>query len=209
MRDSRMNFSTDRRHGFVPGSPSLSSETYIRIMEGIGFLGVVLVAAITGGATLGVVYIILSRYFDAQRIEHEREWKEKKRKDYLPLQLQAYERLILFLERINPERLVFRVNKPGMSARLMQAEFMKIIREEFDHNLAQQLYVSPEAWEGVKFAKEESIRILAKAAERVHKDADSMAFSQAILEVLGELDKLPSDVAIRALKREFNAKLAS
>ena len=51
----------------------------------------------------------------------------------------------LFLERIHPERLVFRINKPGMSARFLQAEIFKIVREEFDHNLTQQLYISTQA----------------------------------------------------------------
>ena len=178
-------------------------------MEALSAVVLILVVIATGAAVVGVVYIMLKQYFGQRNLEYEREWTEKKRKEYMPLQLQAFERLILYLERINPERLVFRVNKPGMSARQFQAEVLKIIRDEFDHNLAQQLYVSTEAWESVKAAREETINILNVAAERVHKDADSMAFSQSILEVAGKLEKLPTDIAIRILKKEFRARVGS
>lgn len=178
-------------------------------MEVLNALVLICIVVATGAAIVAVVYVLLKQYFEQRNLEHEREWKEKKRKDYLPLQLQAFERLILYLERINPERLVFRVNKPGMSARQLQAEVLKIIRDEFDHNLAQQLYISPDAWESVKAAREETIRILNAAAERVNKDADSLTFSQAILEVSGKLETLPTDVAIRILKREFRARVGA
>jgi len=161
----------------------------------------------TGAAIVGVVYVMLKQYFDQQQVQLDREWKERKKKDYLPLQVQAYERLILYLERINPERLVFRMNKPGMSARHLQSEILKIIREEFDHNLAQQLYIGVDAWESVLAARNETINILNKAAERVHKDSNSLEFSQAILEVSGSREKLPTDIAIRILKKEFQAKV--
>ena len=169
----------------------------------------ILIVLGTAAAIVAVVYIMLKQYFDQRQLEHEAEWKAKKKKEFLPLQLQAYERLILYLERVNPERLVFRVTKPGMSARQLQVEILKIIREEFDHNLAQQLYISAEAWDSVKAAREETINILNAAAERVHRDADSFAFSQAIIEVSGSLDRLPTDVAIRILKKEFAKRVAA
>jgi hypothetical protein len=71
----------------------------------------------------------------------------------LPLRLQAYERLTLFLERISPESLIVRVNKAGMSAQKLQTALLESIRAEWEHNLSQQLYVSHEAWELVKNAK--------------------------------------------------------
>jgi hypothetical protein len=131
---------------------------------------------------------------------------EKKEKDFLPIQTQAYERLILFLERIHPERLVFRVNKPGMSARLMQAEILKLIREEFDHNLAQQLYISNDAWNAVKAAREETFKILNHAAEKTDSNASSFDFSTAIIETVDKLEKIPTEVAVNILKAEFRRR---
>lgn len=154
-----------------------------------------------------VVYVILKQYFENQQKNQEMEWKAKRDKSFIPMQVQAYERLILFMERIHPERLVFRINKPGMSARLLQSEIFKAIREEFDHNLTQQLYVSPNAWTLVKSAKDETLNILKTAAERVDKEADSFTFSAAILDIVGKLEKVPTDIATEALKAEFRHKM--
>ncbi len=159
------------------------------------------------GGVIGVVYLLLTKHFEFQRETHLREWNQKKAKDYLPIQMQAYERLILFLERIHPERLVFRVNKPGMSARLMQSDVLKVIRDEFDHNLTQQLYISNEAWASVIAAKEETIKILNKAAENTPKDGTSLEFSAAILQLTQRMTKAPTDVAAEILKAEFRRKL--
>lgn len=165
----------------------------------------VLVVAI--GGIITVVYVILTKYFDQMRESHQEEWREKKAKNYLPIQMQAYERLILYLERIHPERLVFRVNKPGMSARSMRAEMLKVVREEFDHNLAQQLYISNEAWTSVTAAKDETLKILNLAAERTDKDATSMEFSAEILELTSRLKKAPTQIAAEILKSEFRKRI--
>ena len=156
---------------------------------------------------VAVVYVILTKYFENQQTTHEAEWKQRKSKDYLPIQMQAYERLVLLLERINPERLVFRVNKPGMSARMMQAEMLKVIRDEFDHNLTQQLYISNEAWAAVNKAREETIKVLNMAAERTDKEGSSFEFSTAILETLGSFKKAPTDIAIEIVKAEYRKRL--
>ena len=84
---------------------------------------------------------------------------------------------------------------------------MKTVREEFDHNLTQQLYISSEAWLAVNAAREETFKIFNVAAERVHRDSDSLALSKSILEVSGSMEKLPTEVAIDILKREFRKKM--
>lgn len=167
----------------------------------------IFILVIVAGGIIAVVYILLKQYFDHQQKSHERDWQQKKAKDYIPVQMQAYERLILLLERIHPERLVFRVNKGGMSARLLQADLLKVIRDEFDHNLTQQLYISSEAWEAVKAAREETVNILKAAANRVTIDADGIQLATAILEITAQLGRLPTDVAIDILKSEFRKKL--
>ena len=83
------------------------------------------------------------------------EKKDETRKAIAPLRFQAYERIVLFLERISPPNMVLRVNKAGMSKEMLQGELLRTVREEYEHNLAQQIYVSDEAWEQVKNAKEE------------------------------------------------------
>ena len=81
-----------------------------------------------------------------------------------PIRLQAYERIVLFLERINPTSLVMRVEKTGSSASF-QGELLKSIRNEFEHNLSQQIYMSNKSWDAVLKAKEETIKIRGKVID--------------------------------------------
>lgn len=119
-----------------------------------------------------------------------------------PTRLQAYERLALFLERISPNSLIPRVNKQGMSARLLQTELVKAIRTEFEHNLSQQIYVSGHAWEMVKTAKEEIIKLVNISATKIPDTASSMDLSQMIINIAAQVPRLPTDVALDYVKRE-------
>ena len=130
------------------------------------------------------------------------EAKREDRKQTLPLRLQAYERLTLFLERIAPGALVFRVHKNNMTARMLHAELLATVREEFEHNVTQQVYVSDRAWQQVKMAKEETLRIINIAAEGLGDTANGTALSQRVFETAGKLSHLPTQQAIAALKEE-------
>lgn len=85
-------------------------------------------------------------------------------KDLLPLRMQAYERLTLFLERIDPTRLLIRVKPFSDSIEDYEDLVIKNIEQEFDHNLAQQIYVSPECWTLVNTAKNATIQMIRQAA---------------------------------------------
>jgi hypothetical protein len=121
----------------------------------------------------------------------------------MPLRLQAYERIVMFLERISPQNLVMRLNAPELSALQFQSLLVRTIREEFEYNLSQQIYVSPKAWEMVKQAKEEMVAMINKASGRMAPDAPSATFIRAVFEVAMEGGKLPSEEAIDQLKREL------
>jgi hypothetical protein len=120
----------------------------------------------------------------------------------LPLRLQAYERLTLFLERISPESLIVRVNKAGMSAQKLQTALLESIRAEWEHNLSQQLYVSHEAWELVKNAKGNVIKLINVCAEKVGPNEPSIQLSQKILEMMVEFESNPVNIALDFLKKE-------
>lgn len=119
-----------------------------------------------------------------------------------PIRLQAYERLVLFLERISPESMIVRVNQPSMNAQNLQSVLLSTIRAEWEHNLSQQLYVSNEAWELTRNAKGNVIKLINICAERVEPDAPSIVFSQTILELMVELEQHPTTIAIEQLKKE-------
>ncbi len=88
-------------------------------------------------------------------------------KTITPIKLQAYERIVLFLERISTESLIMRTVKPGMTAQQLHSALIANIRSEYEHNLSQQIYMSNEAWEMVKNAKGTVIRIINNIATKL------------------------------------------
>jgi hypothetical protein len=117
-------------------------------------------------------YLIIKRFLDNDYRKKTVDIKMQNQKTIMPVRLQAYERLVLLLERISLPSLIQRTHKQGMSARMLQAELVKAIRAEFDHNLSQQVYITNKSWESVKTAKEETIKAINIAASRVGDDAD-------------------------------------
>jgi hypothetical protein len=122
--------------------------------------------------------------------------------DILPVRLQAYERSILLLERISPESMVMRASRSDYSARQLQQELLGNITSEFEHNIAQQTYISTEAWEKMKAAKNHIINLINETAKEVKPDASGTTLGKLILERLTELNNPPSQTAIDYLKQE-------
>lgn len=125
--------------------------------------------------------------------------------EVLPVRLQAYERIILFLERISPESIILRISRPDQSARQLQQELLTGITSEFEHNMAQQTYVSTEAWDKVKAAKNQIIQLFNECAAEVKVDAKGTTLGKLILERLTELKNPPSQTAIDYLKQEVKS----
>jgi len=123
-------------------------------------------------------------------------------KTILPLRLQAYERITMFLERISPESLIMRANQPDMTSVQLQNELIKMIRAEFDHNLSQQVYISHEAWEIVKKARASIIHMISTASEQIKPDASSITLSKKILEMIMEHKVTPISTALGFIKKE-------
>jgi len=124
-----------------------------------------------------------------------------------PIKLQAYERIVLYLERISLESLLIRVSTPEMSASQLQSALLTVIRSEFEHNLSQQIYMSPQAWEVVKNARSNTIKIINTEAEKVKDNAPSIEFSKQLLSAIMDMDKEPTRVAIDFIKAEVAAMI--
>lgn len=103
-------------------------------------------------------------------------------KEILPLRLQAYERIILLLERITPNNLIVRLNDNNFNVVQFQNLLVQEIREEFNHNLSQQIYMSNEAWEITRKTKEEIIALINESAKEINKEAPSIELSKKIFQ---------------------------
>ena len=125
-----------------------------------------------------------------------------RQREAMPLKLQAYERLILFMERISPNSLLVRVHQGNMSAQLLHLELLSNIRAEFEHNLSQQLYVSDEAWSTVVSTKDEMVEMVNDAFQAVGAGASAVQLSAKIFEHVLESESLPTQEAILVLKSE-------
>jgi hypothetical protein len=120
----------------------------------------------------------------------------------LPIKLQAYERIILFLERISLESLLVRVSVANMSSAQLHSSLVTTIRSEFEHNLSQQIYMSPQAWEVVRNARSNMIKIINSEAEKMPETASAMDLSKLLLEKIMSVDKEPTRAAIDYIKGE-------
>jgi hypothetical protein len=100
------------------------------------------------------------------------------------LQLQAYERLILLVDRIALTNLVSRINQPGLSAREMQALLTQTIRQEFEYNVTQQIYVTAESWEAVRNLRDQNIHIVNQISSFLPPEATAQDLNRSILEML-------------------------
>lgn len=116
----------------------------------------------------------------------------------MPLKVQAYERLLLYLERAQLPVLVKRIYVPGMEKGAFHLGLLQSVREEFEHNMAQQLYVSPSTWNAVKNAKEELVNQINSTFEQL-TDEDTDILAQTLV----ALPNPSVDQAVAILKDDF------
>ncbi len=156
---------------------------------------------------LWATYGTMNRFF-ANESEKQSLKNNSNNKDSIVLRLKAYERLILFLERINPDILIQRAHTPSMTCTDLQLNLLKVIRSEYEYNLTQQLYVSNEAWEAIKLAKETIIQLINSATSGLDADAPALDLAKLLIEIYHSTETTPTEVAIKQLKAETVALLS-
>lgn len=164
-----------------------------------------LLVALIADAILHVVVIVwLFRFFKLRdwenRFKTHSEMRVSAKKMLVPLKIQACERLVLFLERSQLPVLVKRVYTPGMSKEVFHISLLRNVEEEFEHNMAQQLYVSNETWDGVGRAKEELVNQINATFDKAEDGTDVALVAQALV-------ALPNpfvEQAVAMVKKEFN-----
>jgi hypothetical protein len=160
---------------------------------------------IPSGIVFATAYYFLKTFVDADYKRKREEARSEFQKTLTPIRLQAYERMILLLERIAPENLIMRVLKFNMTSQQLQLELIKSIREEYTHNLSQQLYISDQAWELVKTAKEEMIQLINSSMGRLKDTASARDLSTLIFEATVSREHMPIEKAIHFIKNEMRA----
>jgi hypothetical protein len=113
-----------------------------------------------------------------------------------PLQLQAYERLVLLCERISIPNLISRTNISQLSAREMQIILLENIKQEFEYNASQQIYVTPIAWESVRNLKDHSMLIINQVAGVMPAEARASDLNRQLLDVVMNQQEQPLHLAV-------------
>lgn len=166
----------------------------------IEFAKILLPAALVLYAMYLGVKVMIARDLSKKEIE----LRYKNLEITLPVRLQAYERMILFLERISPNNLVVRVNQPDLSAREFHQILLKEIRDEYNHNVSQQVYMSIEVWGEVKTAKEDLITAINASSNTMTDESTSLDLAKRIFEYFMEKNIDPIEHAINSLKTEIS-----
>ena len=155
------------------------------------------------GAVLMTTIYFLRRESGKEVRSAQIELKRERQKFFLPSRVEAYQRAVLLMERIHPNSLVMRHHNPGLPAMAMQAKLLESIREEYEHNIAQQLFVNPESWAMVKKAKDETVKIINLAGQQMEPTSTAMDLSAKIFEIVGEVGTMPTEIAVENLKAEL------
>ncbi|NPA67987.1 MAG: hypothetical protein GXO50_05195 [Chlorobi bacterium] len=151
------------------------------------------------------VMMILNHFAKREKEKLRYDIIKESNKIITPIRLQAYERIILFLERIRPDNMALRITRPNMTAKQLQIKMLSTLRNEFNHNLSQQLYISDEAWAATVYAKEQIVGLINLTGTKVDPETVSTAFTAKLIEQYNETGNKPVETAVAVIKREAAA----
>jgi len=170
----------------------MTSDTILELF--LSLLPALIVAAIA--------YYFFKGHLDSENQKRRYLLKRDLQKEALPLRLQAYERMALFLERISPSKLLIRVSPTSSNKNDYESLLVATIEQEFDHNLSQQIYVSDECWNIINAAKNATIQLIRKS-NMLEKTDSADKLREVILNNL--MDKQPpSNAALSFIKKEVS-----
>ncbi|PKP22418.1 MAG: hypothetical protein CVU05_04080 [Bacteroidetes bacterium HGW-Bacteroidetes-21] len=147
-------------------------------------------------------YFLIKSFLDQETKKTMLEVKKQNQKMITPVRLQAYERMVLFLERINPESLLVRLQVQGQNSSQLHRELLSLVRAEYEHNLSQQIYLSPQSWTLIKNAKENIIKLINTAGDRVKPESPSIELAGLIIEMHAQLEASPINISLTFIKEE-------
>jgi hypothetical protein len=147
-------------------------------------------------------YLLLRDMLENDKKRREFEFRVLHAREMNPVKLQAYERLTLFLERISPDSLLLRHSPIDLTVSQYQQILLATIRQEYDHNISQQIYISTILWETIRGAKERLITLINFSAEELNPNDPGYELSKKIFSQYMEAEHNPFSLALSDLKKE-------
>lgn len=151
---------------------------------------------------LATVYVVMRKQLSNEADRRNFELRKLNSNQVTPARLRAYERLTLLLERTKPESMLLRMNLSHLTNFELQTELLQTIRTEFDHNMAQQIYVSAEAWTLVMNARESLMRLINGLAGQVQPSGAALELAQSLIGTYAATPNVPTEIALNFLKQE-------
>jgi hypothetical protein len=149
-----------------------------------------------------LTYLLLSNFVDNEEKRRQFYLRKDLNKKALPMRFQAFERLTVFLERITPNHLVLRLKPGTMSIGAYRKTLVDAIRQEFDYNISQQVYISDSAWNNIVSAKSQVVSLINKTAAELGENASASDLGRKLIELEMEGEIFPTKAAILLLKHE-------
>ena len=148
-------------------------------------------------------YLLLDKMLKNEEARRMFELKKDNFAMLTPIRLRAYERLVLFLERTNPNSLIVSIIQPNMNSMQLHAKLLETIRLEYTHNIAQQVYVSDEVWESVVAAKESLIKLINTCSATCNPDDLATELAEKIIQLYAISQNTPTEIALEKVKDEI------
>jgi len=158
---------------------------------------------ISGLGVVWVAFYLIKPYLDRDEKIQLLEFRKTVSNQSLPLRLQAYERLVLFIERTNPANLLIRMNATSYSAHDLHIIVVEEIRNEYQHNITQQIYVTSRAWGVVKQVKDDTLGIVNNAVKALPPAATGLDLSKLVLGRLSQLEENPYEIGADLLRKDI------
>lgn len=148
------------------------------------------------------VYVVFKKFLDQQFGLETMKFKQKQFEHTLPLKLQAYERLIMFCERISIPHLMLRLSDKDTTVEELHKTMLIAIQQEYEHNLTQQMYISDSLWKIITMAKNQVSDIITTAANNLNPNDPGNFISKEAIEVMKQTKVDPLDTAKRSIRKE-------
>ena len=158
--------------------------------------------------TIPALLVLITAYFLIDKLlknEDKRrnfELQKSNLSQITPVRLRAYERLTLLLERTTPNTLLLNVMKSDMTCFDLQRELLASVRQEFSHNVSQQIYVSNELWKAVKACQESLLQLINICASKCPPDGEAALLAEQIINVYSSAEQSPLEMTLDMLKKE-------
>jgi len=158
---------------------------------------------LAGIGTVYVAFYLIKPYLERSEKLQLMELKKSTTALTLPLRFQAYERLIVFVERVNPANMLVRLHGTQYSAHELHSLVVSDIREEFQHNVSQQIYVSERAWNVIKRVKDDTMSVITNAIKALPENATGLELSKTVLAHMASLQDNPYDIATSMIRKDM------